>query len=292
MSEFCALAWGDKIGYKTCGNVLCVETDKELTFRTNQTQGFLAAYSFTIVTEGWLTLLYNGKRLTLHKDELYTYSPGLSVTILSASDNYRGICLIADENYTLDVPLVRKAIHSSYFSLVQLSEPRMQLSPDDSCRLQELMHLAIQYCSPAYVAVQNDSLRMLYALFLTDLTAVQERTIRQHRFSRRVEEVFLGFQHLLPKHFMEHRDVAFYAAELCISPRYLSRVVHSVSGRTVVDFVNRMLIVEAAYLLSQTSMSITQIASRLGFAEVTTFARFFRRMKGMNPREYRKWETE
>ena len=292
MSEFCALAWGDKIGYKTCGNVLCVETDKELTFRTNQTQGFLAAYSFTIVTEGWLTLLYNGKRLTLHKDELYTYSPGLSVTILSASDNYRGICLIADENYTLDVPLVRKAIHSSYFSLVQLSEPRMQLSPDDSCRLQELMHLAIQYCSPSYVSAQNDSLRMLYALFLTDLTAVQERTIRQHRFSRRVEEVFLGFQHLLPKHFMEHRDVAFYAAELCISPRYLSRVVHSVSGRTVVDFVNRMLIVEAAYLLSQTSLSITQIASRLGFAEVTTFARFFRRMKGMNPREYRKWETE
>jgi AraC-like DNA-binding protein len=87
---------------------------------------------------------------------------------------------------------------------------------------------------------------------------------------------------------MEHRDVGFYAAELCISPRYLSRVVHSVSGRTVVDYVNRMLIAEAAYLLRQTSLSITQIANRLGFAEVTTFARFFRRMKGMNPREYRK----
>lgn len=288
INEFCTLTGGEEIGCKTDGNVLCVETDKELTFRTNQTQGFLAAYSFTIVTEGWLTLQYNGKRLTLQKDQLYTYSPGLPVTILSASDDYRGICLIADENYTLEIPQVRKAIHSSYFSLVQLSEPRMQLSPDDSCRLQELMRLAIQYCSPTHTAVQSDSLRMLYALFLTDLTAVQERTIRQHRFSRRVEDVFLGFQHLLPKHFMEHRDVGFYAAELCISPRYLSRVVHSVSGRTVVDYVNRMLIAEAAYLLRQTSLSITQIANRLGFAEVTTFARFFRRMKGMNPREYRK----
>ena len=119
---------------------------------------------------------------TLQKDQLYTYSPGLPVTILSASDDYRGICLIADENYTLEIPQVRKAIHSSYFSLVQLSEPRMQLSPDDSRRLQELMRLAIQYCSPTHTAVQSDSLRMLYALFLTDLTAVQERTIRQHRF--------------------------------------------------------------------------------------------------------------
>ena len=174
INEFCTLTGGEEIGCKTDGNVLCVETDKELTFRTNQTQGFLAAYSFTIVTEGWLTLQYNGKRLTLQKDQLYTYSPGLPITILSASDDYRGICLIADENYTLEIPQVRKAIHSSYFSLVQLSEPRMQLSPDDSRRLQELMRLAIQYCSPTHAAVQSDSLRMLYALFLTDLTAVQE----------------------------------------------------------------------------------------------------------------------
>lgn len=45
---------------------------------------------------------------------------------------------------------------------------------------------------------------------------------------------------------------------------------------------------EATYLLRQTSLSITQISDRLHFAEATTFARFFNRMKGMNPKEFRK----
>ena len=41
-------------------------------------------------------------------------------------------------------------------------------------------------------------------------------------------------------------------------------------------------------LFRQTLLSITQIAERLHFAEVTTFARFFQRMKGITPREVRK----
>jgi AraC-like DNA-binding protein len=43
-----------------------------------------------------------------------------------------------------------------------------------------------------------------------------------------------------------------------------------------------------AEVLRQTSLSITQISDQLHFSEVTTFARFFNRMKGMNPREFRK----
>jgi AraC-like DNA-binding protein len=105
----------------------------------------------------------------------------------------------------------------------------------------------------------------------------------------RVEEIFLGFLGLLPQHFEEHHDIGFYASELCITTTYLSRVVRQVSGgRTVVDYINQMLLMEATFLLRQTSLSITQIAVKLHFAEVTTFARFFNRMKGMNPREFRK----
>ncbi|MBQ7472047.1 MAG: AraC family transcriptional regulator [Prevotella sp.] len=93
----------------------------------------------------------------------------------------------------------------------------------------------------------------------------------------------------MPQHFEEHHDIGFYASELCITTTYLSRVVRQVSGgRTVVDYINQMLLMEATFLLRQTSMSITQISDQLHFAEVTTFARFFNRMKGMNPREFRK----
>ena len=84
-------------------------------------------------------------------------------------------------------------------------------------------------------------------------------------------------------------DGGVVASELCITTTCFSRVVRQVSGgRTVVDYINQMLLMEATFLLRQTSMSITQISDQLHFAEVTTFARFFNRMKGMAPREFRK----
>ncbi len=116
-----------------------------------------------------------------------------------------------------------------------------------------------------------------------------EHSIERHRFSNRQEELFLGFQRLVTQHFTEHHDIGFYASELCITTTYLSRIVRQVSGgRTVVNYINQLLLMEASYLLRQTSLSVAQIADRLHFADTTTFARFFQRMKGMTPREFRK----
>ena len=270
------------------GNVICMETNVEWTFGTNETHGFLSCYTFTIVTRGWLTILYNNRVLTLREGDLYIYSPGFEITILSASKEYRGICLLGDEHFTLSLPTVRDAIRTAYFMVVELTSPVLSLKPDDFRRLRELMQMMIHYQQMG-LPLANDSLRMLYNLFLTDLSTVQQHSIREHRFPKRVEEIFLGFLSLLPQHFEEHHDIGFYASELCITTTYLSRVVRQVSGgRTVVDYINQLLLMEATFLLRQTSLSITQISDRLHFAEVTTFTRFFNRMKGMNPREFRK----
>lgn len=270
------------------GNVICLETNVEWTFGTNETHGFLSCYTYTIVTRGWVTILYNNRKLTLHVGDLYTYSPGFEVIVLSASSDYSGICLLADEHFTLSLPTVRDAIRTAYFMVVELTSPVLPLQDDDRHRLQELMQMMIHYQQTG-LPHANESLQMLYNLFLTDLSAIQQHSICEHRFPKRVEELFLGFLHLLPQHFIEHHDIGFYASELCITSTYLSRIVRQVSGgRTVIDYINQLLLMEAIFLLRQTSLSITQISNRLHFAESTTFARFFYRMKGMNPREFRK----
>ncbi|MBQ6254617.1 MAG: AraC family transcriptional regulator [Bacteroidales bacterium] len=92
---------------------------------------------------------------------------------------------------------------------------------------------------------------------------------------------------MLPSHFAEHHDIPFYADQLHISTVYLSRVVRQVSGRTVVDYINQMLLMEASFLLQTSSMSITQIADRLNFADSPSLSKFFSRLKGLSPREYR-----
>ena len=270
------------------GNVVCIETNAEWTFGTNETHGFLSCYTFTIVMRGWVSILYNNRKMMLREGDLYAYSPGFEVTVLMASDDYRGICLLADEHFTLSLPTVRDAIRTAYFSVVELMAPVLPLQADDLRRLRELMQMMLHYQQTG-LPHANESLQMLYNLFLLDLSAIQQHSIREHRFPKRVEEIFLGFLGLLPQHFIEHHDISFYASRLCITTTYLSRVVRQVSGgRTVVDYINQLLLMEATFLLRQTSLSIAQIADRLHFAETTTFARFFYRMKGVNPREFRK----
>ena len=56
----------------------------------------------------------------------------------------------------------------------------------------------------------------------------------------------------------------------------------------VIDYINQHLLMEASYLLRTTSLSVSQIADRLHFADTPSFSRFFSRKKGITPKDYRK----
>lgn len=269
------------------GKIYCNETDAAITFRTNETHGYMAAYTFTIVLEGWLKIVYNGQNITLHPDDIYMYSPGLPITIVEASDDYHGICLLADEHVTIDSPTVHDLVHIAYAPVVQLHQPKQTLRHDDAVKLTEKMLEIRNYLNSDHI-YKSKILQMLYAVFLLDLQDAQDKAMPSRSVPHRVEEIFIGFQRLLPLHFAEHHDIGFYASQLNISPVYLSRVVRQVTGRTVVDYVNQFLVMEASFLLRTTTLSITQIADRLHFADAASFSKFFLRNNGVRPKDYRK----
>lgn len=268
------------------GKIYCNETDAAVTFRANETHGYMAAYTFTLVLEGTLTLVYNGRQLTLHVDDVYMYSPGLPVTIVSVSDDYHAICLLADEHVTIESPTVHDLVHIAYAPLVQLHEPKLKLAHDDAMRLGDKMREIRDYLHSEHI-YKEKILQMLYAVFLLDLQNAQERALPQRSVPPRVEEIFIGFLRLLPLHFAEHHDIAFYAERLNISTVYLSRVVRQVTGRTVIDYINQFLVMEASFLLRTSDLSISQIAGQLHFSDLASFSKFFSRQKGVSPKEYR-----
>lgn len=271
------------------GKMYCRVTDAASTFPVNKTQGYMAAYSFTLVTRGWLTVTYSGQKITLRPNDLYIYSPGLEIVVLAASDDYSAICLLADEHVTIELPTVHDLVNIAYVPIVRLHEPKITLSDDDAHRLKEKMLDIIGYLESRHI-YKAKILQMLYAVFLLDVQSAQEKTVDRRRVSQRIEEILIGFIRLLPHHFAEHHDIGFYASSLNISPVYLSRVVRKVTGRTVVDYINRHLLMEASYLLRTTSLSVTQIADRLHFADAPSFSKFFTRNKGITPKDYRKMD--
>ena len=269
------------------GKIHCLETDAALTFRTNETEGFMSAYTFTLVTRGSATIIYNGKEITLYPDDLYIYSPGLSVRVVSISQDYRGICLLADEHTTLDAPGVHDLVHIAYQPIVQLHEPKVTLPHDAAEHLAAKMREIMAYLQSDHI-YKREIIRMLYAVFLLDFQNAQQKAISHRAIPQRVEDIFIGFIRLLPLHFAQHHDIGFYATKLNITTIYLSRVVKQVSGRTVVDYINQLLVMEASFLLRTTTLSVAQIADRLHFADTPSFSKFFSRLKGVSPRAYRR----
>lgn len=114
------------------GDIFCTESNAELTYHTNDTQGFLACYSFTLVKQGWVEFRYSGRTIRLCPNDLYIYSPGLSINILDASSDYRSICLMVDEQATLEMPSVRDLANMAYHPVVQqiLFPPQGYVAPN------------------------------------------------------------------------------------------------------------------------------------------------------------------
>ena len=95
-------------------------------------------------------------------------------------------------------------------------------------------------------------------------------------------------QGLISKYFRQHRDVEFYAEKLSLSPNYLYKVMMSASGRSVRTWIEIYVVTEAKAMLRDSSMTIQQIAEELNFPSQTFFGKYFKRVTGMSPNQYRK----
>ena len=109
--------------------------------------------------------------------------------------------------------------------------------------------------------------------------------------SRRVtqaERVCTDFYNLLFEHYREHRDIAFYADELCITPNYLAIITRKVANESPKQIIDRKVILEIKNLLSDPKLTIAQIADDMNFPDSSYLCRYFRRNTGMAISEFRR----
>lgn len=69
---------------------------------------------------------------------------------------------------------------------------------------------------------------------------------------------------------------------------YMCRLFKTVTNNTIFNYITHIRICKAENLLTQTSLSITDIALSLGFANATRFDETFKKITGTTPMNYRK----
>lgn len=97
-----------------------------------------------------------------------------------------------------------------------------------------------------------------------------------------------SFLELVKENFNKERQLKFYSDKLCITPRYLSRVVKETTGSSAAEWIEKYVTLEARALLKSTNMTIQQISDELNFPSQTFFGKYFKRRVGMSPKEYRR----
>ena len=78
------------------------------------------------------------------------------------------------------------------------------------------------------------------------------------------------------------------SSSVSMSPKYFCRFFSEMTHQTPMDYLNHQRIEQACYQLSTTDDSITEIAYRNGFNDLSYFIRTFKKYKGMTPGKYKR----
>lgn len=102
------------------------------------------------------------------------------------------------------------------------------------------------------------------------------------------EKIAGTFRKLVAEHFPEHKEVAYYATKLSITPKYLSEILQVELGKSAKTFIDEYVIMEAKSLLKQTALSIQEICYWLGYEDASHFTKSFKKLTNVTPTDYRR----
>jgi len=95
-------------------------------------------------------------------------------------------------------------------------------------------------------------------------------------------------KHYIDQHFKESLTLEQLAEKVHMNKYYLVHTFKEEYGISPINYMITRRIVESKYLLTETDLSLSQIAHLLGFSSPSYFSQAFRKTQGVSPIEYRK----
>lgn len=126
--------------------------------------------------------------------------------------------------------------------------------------------------------------------FIISLPPTAEKKIDMAELSEKVQLIDNAIQ-LNKLHLNTQINLERFAEHIQIKPRELSAILNSHYQQNFFEFINGHRIQEAKHLLTSSDYleeSILDISHRAGFNSQSAFHRFFKRLEGITPSEYRK----
>ena len=240
-------------------------------------------------SKGSISVAFDLRHCVIRRHTMFVCSPGMIVQAESEEDASVHF-ILCEEEFIKRVHLDQKLLLQQFMAVRE--NPCLTLNDTEWDEITRLLEeVFIEGCSKREDAL---SIKIMYSLF--QALAYRICRVLETRMNNDTENVaplsrntvyFNTFIEELAKNYTRERSVGFYAEQLHLTPKYLTTLLRTTTGRTATEWIDEYVVLEAKNLLKYSTMNIQEIAYYLNFPNQSFFGKYFKQHTGMTPTAYR-----
>ena len=241
--------------------------------------------SIGINLSGTAKALYDLQEVTFTKNEVAVVLPNHILKLLSTSKDYQLALIVMSHKFADELMHVTMNHDHHKFHLT----PATLLTDTQAAQWMKMMGAVelISKMSTSELPNRHEALLRQVDIAFEVLNSFRREQDSQARLSREMV-IFHQFCDLLAQHYRQEHEIAFYAQQLHINPKYLSLLIHKAVGVTAGDWIDEYLLLQIKKVLeTRPEFTVQQVAYEFGFKCPSTFCRFFKHLTGISPLRYR-----
>ena len=220
----------------------------------------------------------------LHRDGFLIILPNQIIESISVSPDYEGTYILMSQQFLGSLNIAETfRVHNSIEHA-----PYIQLNN----RSKESIINYISMCKNAISIEDNphqvEIVKLISKAFFLGFGYYMHQPTQLHSKPSHQAELMMKFIRLVEDNYREYRDLEFYADKMGITAKYLSRAIKTQSGKNALQWIEHYVILYAKSQLASTNKSAKQISYELNFPSQSFFGKYFHRIVGISPIEYRK----
>ncbi|MHA7609751.1 AraC family transcriptional regulator [Elizabethkingia meningoseptica] len=242
-------------------------------------------FCMILVKSGFLSYVSSGEYLTLSAGDVL-FSPVLETfSIEYVSDDYIATYAFFTEQFTLKAGFnyhnLLNDLRQGYSLIISQKPELFQRMEYYSGEISRLNHEELEE------HFKEEMIYHHFSLLLFEIANYIKKEGDSKNKISRDEDLTTKFFTLVKENYKQQHSVQFYAEQLFITRKYLSKVIKKTLNKTPKDVINQTLTIEAKLLLKRSNANINEIAASLSFSDQAMFSKFFKKQTGQSPSEYK-----
>lgn len=243
--------------------------------------------AYVMVTEGRLTVDMNNVTYNLEKNCSLFVDRKMVIENVKHTENFS--CVICAMSTDMGFAFFNKSLLQSIMHI--MANPVIKMEQTEVDLMMKYYDLLVFKMDHQEMSLGRETVRDIIRCFAYDLLSNINRHLNQDNdddMLRQSDRIYRRFMFLLADNTNVNRSVKSYADELCVSPKYLTSVCRKHSDCTASELIATAVISRIKQLLLYSDLSIKEVASEMGFDNLSFFGKYVKKHLGLSPNHYRK----